>query len=199
MSATVPEDPRALVLVGPMGAGKTAVAHAYADLTGAEFVDLDQRIAAAHGPIPEIFAKGGEAAFRSAETEVLRAALAETGTVISAGGGIVHSQRNRDLLAGAFVVFLSIDQATASGRIRDAQSRPMLAGGDPMQVWQRILDERLPLYTAVATEIVDARSDTPEELAAQIATSYAMSTYSPTEASTSEAHEPRAEQERSAR
>lgn len=177
MTGTGAQTPRALVLVGPMGSGKTSVAQAYSRLTGAEFVDLDQRIVTSHGPIPEIFAREGETGFRAAETEVLRTALAETGTVISAGGGIVHSQQNRNLLSGAFVVFLSIDRQTARQRIHEAASRPMLAGGDPMDVWQRILEQRLPLYTQVASVTVDARSDTPEELAAQIATSYAMNTY----------------------
>jgi shikimate kinase len=160
-----------------MGSGKTSVGQAYSRLTGAEFVDLDHRIVEAHGQIPDIFAAGGEALFRSLETEALRQAVTETGTVISAGGGVILSEQNRTLLADAYVVHLSIDQATARGRIPEASSRPMLAGSDPMQSWQRILEGRLPLYEQVATLTVDARSDTPDELAAQIASAYAMDSF----------------------
>lgn len=105
--------PRAIVLVGFMGAGKTSVGSALAALLGWPFVDLDDRIAASEGrSIPAIFQQAGEAAFRRAETralaELLRELPASGACVLALGGGAFTQQENIELLErnGSPVVFL---------------------------------------------------------------------------------------------
>ena len=83
---------RHVVLVGFMGAGKTMVGGHVARQLGRPFVDVDEAIAAGHGPIAELFAEQGEAAFREVEARFVREALARPEpTVIAVGGGAVET------------------------------------------------------------------------------------------------------------
>lgn len=94
-----------IVLVGYMGAGKSTVAKLLAEKLAMPIVDLDKKIEeSAQLPIPDIFAKQGEAAFRKLESQVLQESLQQTG-IIATGGGVVLSKTNRDLLKDAWVVF----------------------------------------------------------------------------------------------
>jgi shikimate kinase len=144
MTGTAP----ALVLVGPMGAGKTSVGRRVARALALPFLDTDAAIVREHGPIPDLFRAEGEARFRAIEREAVVRALAEPG-VVSLGGGAVLDGRTRNDLAAHPVVFLSVAPHVIAHRIGGG-NRPLLDGGDPVQEWQRIFDERKPLYDAVA-------------------------------------------------
>ncbi|MGT2463662.1 shikimate kinase [Sinomonas atrocyanea] len=157
---------RTIVLVGPTGAGKSAVGGALARLLGVPFLDSDHVLAAAQGPIPELYRSLGEEAFRRAEASVVASLLAEQNrAVLSLGGGAVLDGGTRRLLGAATVVWLDTDLATVLPRIEGG--RPLF-GGDVAEAWQRNYDRRRPLYQEVASLRIDARQGTPEALAAEI-------------------------------
>jgi shikimate kinase len=165
---------RGIFLVGPMATGKTAVARELSKKLGLRFIDTDAEVEAHHGPIPGIFAHGGEAAFRAAETEALRSAAEAAdadGAVIATGGGAVLAEANRNLLAQRFTVYLETDLATVGPRIRHSGARPLLAG-DPLARWAEIFQAREPYYRECAQLTVDARSGTPAQLATTIGDAY---------------------------
>lgn len=154
---------RPVVLVGPMAVGKTAVGRVLAARTGARFVDTDRLIVDRHGPIADIFAEHGEEAFRTLEAEAVREACV-AGTVVSLGGGAVLHEGTQEILRTATVVFLDTDLATVLPRIGADSTRPLLAGR-PAERWQELFEARKPLYTRLATVIVDARGLSVREVA----------------------------------
>ena len=143
----------ALVFVGPMGSGKTSIGRRVAKRLGVPFTDTDKAVAAAHGPIPEIFAAHGEAHFRALERDAVQAALAHGG-VVALGGGAVLDPTTRASLADHRVVLLTVDPRVVRGRLGDG-GRPLLAGEDPMERWTRIAEERRPVYDEVADVVFD--------------------------------------------
>lgn len=160
-------EPLNVVLVGPMGAGKTSVGRKVARILGVSFTDTDKRIAREHGPIPELFAQHGEVHFRELERAAVATALAEGG-VISLGGGAVTSAETRELLRQHPVVFLSVSPEVVASRIRSG-NRPLLAGEDPVAKWNQIYQQRRGWYEDVATTTVDTSSRPMHRIAAEIA------------------------------
>lgn len=137
-----------LVLIGPMAAGKTSVGRIVAEQLNIPFIDTDARIAEQHGAIPDIFASQGEAAFREIEAEAVRSSLLPgLANVVSLGGGAVLSEQTREELRNHRVVLLMTDEETVLARA-NLEKRPLLRE-DP-GAWQRILDDRMPLYTELA-------------------------------------------------
>jgi shikimate kinase len=158
-----------VVLVGPMGAGKTTVAHLLADRWGVTVRDTDQDVEAAAGKvIADIFVDDGEARFR----ELVRAAVADALTghagVLALGGGAVMDPATRDVLAGHRVVFLSVGLADAVKRVGLGVGRPLLLGNVRSRI-KALLDERLPVYRAVASYEVETDGRTPAEVADEVA------------------------------
>ena len=152
----------AKVLLGFMGAGKSTIARNLAP----DFVDMDALIEERLGiPIARFFAEKGEAAFRQIEEEVL-ADLLKTDQVISTGGGIVISPRNRDLLKeNSDNIYLKADFETLYQRIsadKDNQ-RPLFLNNSKEDL-AAIFDERQAWYEEVANKIVDVSSLSPEEI-----------------------------------
>lgn len=147
-----------LVLVGPMGSGKSSIGRRLATRLGLAFVDADREIEAEAGAsIATIFECAGEAAFRAREHAVLARLLAGEGQVIASGGGAVLDARTRALLRGrGFVVHLHADVAQQLARLARDRSRPLLAGDDREQVLRRLAEARGPLYA----EVADLRFDT---------------------------------------
>ncbi|MGN7859394.1 shikimate kinase [Microbacterium sp. 22303] len=139
----------AIVLIGPMGSGKTSIGRRVAKATGLHFVDTDKVIVREHGPIPAIFAEHGETQFRTWEREAVAEAIAGGG-VISLGGGAVIAPETRALLQGVPVVLLTVSPEAVAARIA-GDARPLLQGEeDPVQRWTRIFAERRALYEEVA-------------------------------------------------
>lgn len=155
-----------LVLVGPMGAGKTSVGRRVAKALGLRFVDTDKVIAAAHGTIPEIFATHGEAQFRAWEAEAVAEAITRGG-VVSLGGGAVVTPATRDLLRTVPVAHLTVSTEAVAARIADT-TRPLLAGDDPVAAWSRIADARRGWYDEVADETFDTSRTPMQRVAEQV-------------------------------
>lgn len=158
-----------VVLVGPMGAGKSTVAELLAERWGAPVRDTDADIETAEGrEIAEIFVDDGEAYFRAVEREAVAAALASHEGVLALGGGAVLDPATREALAGHTVVFLNVGLSDAVRRVGLGVGRPLLLGNVRSRV-KALLDERLPVYRAVAVVTVDTDGRSPEDVAAEVA------------------------------
>ena len=157
-----------VVLVGPMGAGKTTVAELLGAAWGLPVRDTDADIEAAEGrSISDIFVDSGEEPFRDLEAAAVTAALAEHEGVLALGGGAVLRPATRDLLADVPVVFLRVGLSEAVTRVGLGVGRPLLLGNVRGRV-KALLDERTPVYESVATHVVDTDGHTPDEVAARI-------------------------------
>ena len=157
-----------VVLIGPMGAGKTTVAGLLAERLGVPVRDTDQDVEASEGrPISEIFVDSGEAHFRALERAAVAAALGTHEGVLALGGGAVLDPATRDLLAEHTVVFLRVGLSDAVKRVGLGSARPLLLGNVRGQI-KALLDERAPVYEAVATHTVTTDDRTPAEVAEEI-------------------------------
>lgn len=149
-----------LVLIGMPGSGKSTVGAALAALTGREAIDLDARIAEKAGrPIPEIFAAGGEAAFRALEREVTAECGALSGKILLTGGGVVKTPENYAALHQNGRIY----QLLRPLELLAVEGRPLSQGADLAAMWA----ERAPLYERFRDAAVD-NSGTVEETAQSI-------------------------------
>ncbi len=164
----VPVTTPRVVLVGPMGAGKTTVAGLVADAWGVPVRDTDADIVAGEGrSIAEIFVDDGEERFRAIERAAVAEALAAHEGVLALGGGAVLDEGTREALAGRTVVFLRVGLSDAVKRVGLGSGRPLLLGNVRARI-KTLLDERTPIYEAVATHVVDTDGRTPDEVAADV-------------------------------
>ena len=146
-----------LFLIGPMGAGKSAVGRQLARLLHMSFVDSDDEIEARTGvDIPFIFEKEGEEGFRTREAKVIDALSAMDGIVLATGGGAVIDPQNRSFLgARGLVVYLhtSVEQQVA--RTHKGRERPLLENGDRADILAELMEVRDPLYREIADMVVE--------------------------------------------
>ncbi|PPG89966.1 shikimate kinase [Rathayibacter rathayi] len=154
-----------VVLIGPMGAGKTTIGKRVATALSAGFVDSDAEFVRSHGPITQYFDSHGEAAFRREERKIIERAVRRD-VVLSLGGGAVIDLDTRADLAEVPVVLLT----TTAEAVRDrfgSGSRPLVRGG--VDDWVRIFEERRPVYEALADRVVDSSRRPITLIAAEIA------------------------------
>ncbi len=149
--------PQNLFLVGPMGAGKSAVGRQLARTLHLNFMDSDDEIEARTGvDIPFIFEKEGEEGFRKREARVIDDLSKIEGLVLATGGGAVLDPQSRSFLgARGFVVYLytTVDQQLA--RTQKGRERPLLESGDRKQILEDLMQERDGLYREIADLIVE--------------------------------------------
>ncbi|MFD5446269.1 3-dehydroquinate synthase [Streptomyces tendae] len=168
-----------IVLVGPMGVGKSTVGQLLAVRLDTGYRDTDEDIVTAQGrAIAEIFVDEGEAAFRALEKAAVRTALAEHEGVLSLGGGAILDADTRALLAGQRVVYLSMDVEEAVKRTGLNAARPLLAV-NPRKQWRELMEARRHLYEEVATAVVATDGRTPEEVTEAALDAVELKTVSP--------------------
>ena len=153
-----------IVLVGMMGAGKTAIGTELARRLHAPFTDSDAEIeAAAAMTIAEIFARDSEAFFRSQDTRVLARLLAGVPAVVSTGGGAWMRAENRELIdRGGLSVWLNCDLDILWHRVRQRSHRPLLRTPDPKATLATLLAERNPVYAQAQMAFPARRGETVE-------------------------------------
>lgn len=151
---------KTVVLVGMMGAGKTAVGTALARVLKVPFLDSDEEIVrAADRSIAEIFERDGEAFFRARETEVLNRLLRGSPCVLSTGGGAFLSETNRTLVHEVGVsVWLRADLELLWQRVRHKTTRPLLRTAHPRETLKALYEARQPFYQ-LADLTVDSSAD----------------------------------------
>ncbi|HEX5932073.1 MAG TPA: shikimate kinase [Methyloceanibacter sp.] len=156
--------PRSIVLIGLMGAGKTAVGRRLANRLDLPFIDADTEIeAAAGGTISEIFVEHGEAYFRQGERKVIGRLLDSGPQVLATGGGAFMAPETRaSIKAHGVSVWLRADLKVLLKRVGRRDNRPLLAAGDPGEVMKRLMEKRYPVY-AEADVTVESR-DVPHDM-----------------------------------
>jgi len=151
---------KTVVMVGMMGAGKTAIGTQLSRVLGVPFLDSDEEIVrAANHTIAEIFERDGEPFFRARESEVLGRLLRGTPSVLSTGGGAFLSEANRSMIAAHGVsVWLRADLDLLWQRVRHKSNRPLLRTANPRETLRSLYEARVPLY-GLADLVVDSRAD----------------------------------------
>ena len=154
---------RNLILVGPMGAGKSTIGRLLAKELHLPFKDSDKEIEVRTGAnIPWIFDKEGEPGFRDRETAMIVELCHENGIVLATGGGAVMRAENRQALRnGGRVVYLhaSIEQQVA--RTSRDRNRPLLRNANPEKILRDLLAIRDPLYSEIAALVVETDERPP--------------------------------------
>ncbi|HET7823576.1 MAG TPA: shikimate kinase [Nocardioidaceae bacterium] len=164
-----PDTTPRVVLVGPMGAGKTTVAELLGARWGVTVRDTDHDVEAGAGrTISEIFVDEGEQGFRSRERAAVAEALAAHPGVLALGGGAVLDPDTREALRAHRVVFLEVGVSDAVKRVGLGITRPMLMGNMRARI-KALLEERLPVYREVASITVHTDGRTPEDVADEVA------------------------------
>jgi shikimate kinase len=139
---------RTIALVGLMGVGKSSVGRRLANALELPFRDADAEVEAAAGrSISDIFAELGEAAFREGERRVIARLLDQPPHVLATGGGAFMNDQTRELIKSKAVsVWLKADLDVLARRVSRKDTRPLLAGKDPLEVLQAQAELRYPIY-----------------------------------------------------
>ena len=159
-----------LVLIGPMGAGKTTVGRSVAERLSCEFADTDALIEADQGKsVSEIFVEDGEPHFRLVEESIVIDALISESGVLSLGGGSVMNEEVQKALKSSTAkkIFLDISLAAVSPRVGFDNARPLLMV-NPRQKWAELMNLRRPTYEALADISIDVSDKSVSDIASEI-------------------------------
>lgn len=141
-----------LILVGPMGAGKSSIGRQIAEQYHLSFVDIDQLIVERTGKsICQLFATVRESGFRAIERQITLEILHQKQHVIATGGGVVLDDTIRlRLQTGGFIVYLAVGVAAQMRRLAHDKLRPLLPQTNQRQHLMMMADQRHPLYQEIA-------------------------------------------------
>lgn len=159
-----------IFLVGPMGAGKSTIGKALAEITNYDLFDSDSEIEKRTGAdIAWVFDVEGEEGFRKREAAVIDDLTKMNGIILATGGGTVKLKENRNhLISRGVVVYLETSVEKQFSRTSSDKRRPLLNNPDPKGTLERLLKERDPLYREVADIVVKTDDLTAKEIAKQI-------------------------------
>jgi shikimate kinase len=162
--------PPRVILIGPMGSGKTTIGQLVAERLDIPFRDTDQVIEENSGrTVSDIFLEDGEEAFRVLEKAVLRDELLSDGTVLALGGGApisIDAQSALRAIASP-VIYLDISLATVAPRIGFNRDRPLLLH-NPRGQWQTLMEARRPIYESIADTVIDVNTKTEIDIVDEI-------------------------------
>ena len=159
-----------VILIGPMGSGKTTIGQLIARRLDIAFRDTDQVVEEETGrTVSDIFLEDGEDAFRPLEKGVLRNELLSDGTVLALGGGAPISMDAQSALRAIAspVVYLDISLATVAPRIGFNRDRPLLLH-NPRGQWQTLMEARRPIYESIADTVIDVNTKSETEIVDEI-------------------------------
>jgi len=155
-----------VILIGPMGSGKTTIGSLLAQKLGLSFRDTDHLIEEQEEKtVSQIFLDQGEDAFRAIEKRVLREELLTDGTVLSLGGGAPISIDAQSALRAiaSHIIFLDISLSTVAPRIGFNRDRPLLLN-NPRGQWQSLMEARRPIYESIADATINVDDKSEEEI-----------------------------------
>jgi len=155
-----------VILIGPMGSGKTTIGQLLAAELKVAFRDTDHVIEEKSGrSVADIFLEDGEDEFRALEKKVLRDELLSDDTVLALGGGAPISMDAQSALRAIAspVIYLDISLATVAPRIGFNRDRPLLLH-NPRGQWQTLMEARRPIYESIADTIVDVNDKSESEI-----------------------------------
>jgi len=161
---------KTVVLIGMMGAGKTAVGGALSRMLGVPFLDSDDEIVrAASMTIAEIFDRDGEPFFRQKEAQVIARLLAGPPCVLSTGGGAYLAEATRDAIAAQGVaVWLQADPALLWQRVKAKATRPLLQIENPRARLEALCAERDPIYALADLRVTCAPTLSIDDMARRV-------------------------------
>ncbi len=159
-----------IILIGPMGSGKSTIGNIIAKKLRREFCDSDHFIEDRTGvDISRIFDIEGEQGFRDRETNALKELLSNDNRVIATGGGAVLRKENQSLLKQrGYIIFLDTTVSQQLYRLRHDKKRPLLQTENPKQKLQALFEERHPIYASLADLVVKTDRRVARKLATDI-------------------------------
>ena len=159
-----------IILIGPMGSGKTSTGKMLAKEMGYVFLDTDEEVTKRTGvSIAYIFDVEGEEGFRKRECLALKECLNDNNMILSTGGGIVLSKENRDLLQDrGTVVYLQTSIRTQVKRTASTNNRPLLQNKDPEETLEKLMLTRAPLYEEIADITITTDNKSLQEMSKEI-------------------------------
>ena len=159
-----------IILIGPMGSGKTSTGKMLAKEMGYVFADTDEEVTKRTGvSIAYIFDVEGEEGFRKRECLALKECLNDNNMILSTGGGIVLSKENRDLLQDrGKVVYLQTSIRFQVKRTASTNNRPLLQNKDPEETLEKLMLTRAPLYEEIADITIMTDNKSLQEMSKEI-------------------------------
>ena len=161
--------PPHLILVGLPGVGKTTIGRAAARRLGRSFLDFDQEIERRSGmKVREIFRLKGEEHFRALELALTHELSSSGGMVLSPGGGWITQPRSVELLRSAGrIIYLRASPEAVARRLRRVETRPLLAGRDPVVALRELYEKRRALYET-ADVVLDTEGLVRQQLVTKV-------------------------------
>ena len=159
-----------IFLIGPMATGKTTIGKKLAKETSKKFYDSDQEIKKNTGAdIPLIFEIEGDAGFRNREMKIISKLVLLRNIVLSTGGGVVLLEENRKMLTdNGIIIYLKSSAKKIFDRTYGDKSRPLLQVEDRLSKIEEILEQREPIYSSLANEIINTDSFISKEIIHEI-------------------------------